>query len=839
MSEKTENNNNIFLANTIRQPLKEHSIAIALYGNLLLKSLKFKSSIEKEINIYLICSALLHDIGKVSSSFQNYIKSKKAKNDNLADIPMDTEASRPKSFNGPFHNEISWAYIANFISFENNMTKDTVRHSVYWHHPANWFDKEDKLRFENSKILFEKVEKNLKENVPELLTNIYEFVRHLFNSFFSDYYTDSFQNKYGLKKPDQNSIESIQYPDFFSHKIDQVAYNAKQQLCLNLLLESDRTVSSWKPEELKNFLKDWKNYKTFSQKIEKFPISENLESNTKSKEQYNLAHKMANKKLSVCGVDPAGGKTSVSLYWWHECNNEYPLMIALPKQNQVTGLFESLKSDCKRVYGNKKINMEAVFNGKRQDNNWEDNNWKPQNSNDLLISDINILVFDRFLSPYYKRSQFSEFLKMLKSHLILDEFHEFKALPKMIPSLKEILTIRDWLDSGVKTLMLSGTPEPSLLKLLCVQGSNIFKRTELSPRDDHKFKIFIQKKTLEKTQQFCPDCLYSFLRVESCQNIFSSFFKKNRDKVKMIHSYFTVSDKKELLKEILREHGKDQNTATSDKSVITSKMLQSSYNLSFNKAVVELSQPYMDCQTAGRINRFENKPNAEMCFIYNEDSEKFFEPQRAGFKEIHQSWREHILSFIEHQEGQTISIRKLMESYDNFWSKDNIEKSFKILKKKQEKSVEELNKYIPKRFFAGRKQSTSLNSLFRGESQYLSACVVDDNGKPIDQLYDENLLNDSHNWFINKIKEALQVCLKSKSKCEKANKIGNQKIFEYNKYIKSFGFKAERPLLCSHIKEEIDQCLSKSLHDEDNNSTSHRVYHKKFGLVKKDLLDNE
>ena len=51
-----------------------------------------------------------------------------------------------------------------------------------------------------------------------------------------------------------------------------------------------------------------------------------------------------------------------------------------------------------------------------------------------------------------------------------------------------------------------------------------------------------------------------------------------------------------------------------------------------------------------------------------------------------------------------------------------------------------------------------------------------------------------------------------------------------------FGFKSERPLLCSHINAEIDQCLSKSLYDEDNNSTNHRVYHKKFGLVKKDLL---
>ena len=590
-----------------------------------------------------------------------------------------------------------------------------------------------------------------------------------------------------------------------------MAGNAKKQLCLNLLLESDRTISSWQPEGLENFLEDWKNCKPPSYKIKKFPIAENLENNTKSKEQYSLAQEMAYKKLSVCGVDPAGGKTSVSLYWWHECNNEYPLMIALPRQNQVIGLFESLKADYKRVYGNKKINMEAVFNGRRQDDNWKDNKWTSQNPDDLLVSDINILVFDRFLSPYYKRRQSSEFLKMLKSHLILDEFHEFKSLSKMIPSLKEILTIRDWMNSGVKTLMLSGTPEPSLLELLCVNNTNIFKRTELSPRENHKFKMFIEKKPLEEIQQFLPDCLYSFLRVEFCQKIFSLFLKTVKDKIKMIHSYFTASDKEKLLKAILKEHGKKQESVipvrfensdsygrekaeklkqdqyTSDKSVITSKMLQSSYNLSFKKAVLELSQPYMDCQTAGRINRFGNKPEAEMCFIYDDETEEFFDESRAGFKEIHKKWKKHIASFIENQKGKAVSIRKLMESYDNFWNEDNIKKSLEILKKQQKKAVEELNKYTPKRFSMGKnKKTSSINSLFRGDSYLLSACAVDEKGQPTDQLKDEDLLSEGRGWLIQKINLAMQHCLKLGSTCKKANKINEEEKFEYKKHANGF-----------------------------------------------------
>ena len=452
------------------------------------------------------------------------------------------------------------------------------------------------------------------------------------------------------------------------------------------------------------------------------------------------------------------------------------------------------------------------------------------------------MVFDRFLTPYYKRSQSSEFVKMLRSHLVLDEFHEFKDISKMIPALKEILTIRSWLDSEVKTLMLSGTPEPSLLKLINVEN-NHFKRNVLSPRDNHKFKVSAQERKIEDIKEFIPDCLYSFLKVESCQEIFSHFLKTHKDKITMIHTYFTTEDKKKLLKNILQEHGQHGQKAfyISQKSVITSKMLQSSYNLSFQKAIVELSQPYTDCQTAGRINRFENKSNAEICFIYNEESEKFFDPRKADFKEVHQKWKLHILSFIQEQNGKFVSIRQLMNVYDAFWNKENCDISFNILKKQQEKAIQELNTYIPKRFLLKRNSKTSSttasNSLFRGESRLLSACIVNDQVDPIDQLQGENLLSESRGWFIKKIEKSMETCLNTKSKCAIANEVKGQEVFDYIKYSKSFGFKTERPLLCSHINREFDQCLGKHLLDEDKNKTEHRVYHKKFGLVKKDILN--
>ena len=428
---------------------------------------------------------------------------------------------------------------------------------------------------------------------------------------------------------------------------------------------------------------------------------------------------------------------------------------------------------------------------------------------------------------------------MLRSHLVLDEFHEFKDIPKMIPSLKEILTIRSWLnDSGVKTLMLSGTPEPSLRKLLCIDDNCTFKRYKLSPRNHHKFKIFIKEKKVEEVKEFFPDCLYSFLKIDSCQEVFSKFFKDYNEKIKLIHTYFTNSDKKKILEDILKEHGL-RDLKISQRSVITSKMLQSSYNLSFKKALVELSQPHTDCQTAGRVNRFENKSDAKICFIYNEETENFFDSNKAGFKEIHKRWKEHLLSFIKNQDDKIVSIRKLMEIYDTFWNEENIQMSLKFLKDQQEKAIEELNAYIPKRFSIGKNKKSSsqvFNSLFRGESRLLSACVVDDKSKAIGQLYDKDLLNESRDWLIKQIGDAMKICLKTKSTCEKTNKVNGEEIFKYSKYIKVFGFKVKRPLLSSHFNSEIDGCLEKNLLDGDTQKTQHRVYHKRFGLVKKEIL---
>ncbi len=827
MNQKQKNNESTLLANTKGQPLKEHSMAVALYGHLLLKSLNFKPDKERQLNKCLISAGLLHDIGKVSKDFQKYIHSKSNVKDDFKEIPMDAESFRPKSFKGPFHNEISWAYIANFVRFNNGKIKDIVRHSVYWHHPANCNDKEDTLRFENSKVIFEKIEE---DNIKQ---NIYKFVKELFDSF--PLY-DQNSNKPDLEEPNDD-IEEIQCPKFFKHESETVYDNAFKQICLNLLLESDRAVSLWDITELQEFLQNWKDRKSiFAEKKLPFHIMENLNKNSKSKEQNDLAYKMSksNKKLAVCGVDPAGGKTSIALYWWHHCQNKHPLIIALPRQHQVTGLFYSIKEDCKRIYGKyHNIKIEGVFNGERKRCNPE-----AEKSSELLTSDINIMVFDRFLSPYYKRSQSSEFIKMLRSHLVLDEFHEFKEHPKMIPALKEILTIRSrWLHSEVKTLMLSGTPDPSLLKYISVEDSCVFKRDQLSARENHKFKISAQSMKIEKINTFKPDCLYSFLRVENSQEIFAKLLKAQTDQIKLIHSYFTDEDKKELLESILQEHG-SKKILISDKSVITSKMLQSSYNLSFQKALVELSQPHADCQTAGRINRFENKKDAQICFIYNDETEKFFNKRKADFQEIHKKWQGYLLDFIQQQDGNFITIRDLMKAYDNFWTDENIKVSCEILERQQTEAIKDLNKYIPKRSLSGKnKKAQVFNSLFRGESRLLSACVVDDDGQPVKQLQGVCLLSESRDWFITKITEAMRVCLETKSKCQKANQINNsEEVFEFNKYIKIYGFKLERPLLCSHVDEEINQCLSEHLKDQDNNKTEHRVYHKKFGLVKEDLL---
>ncbi|CAO1296095.1 unnamed protein product, partial [Diamesa hyperborea] len=361
------------------------------------------------------------------------------------------------------------------------------------------------------------------------------------------------------------------------------------------------------------------------------------ESDIRSKEQIDLSKKIAEHKMTICSVDPGAGKTSIALYW-HLLNyqkNPCKLIFALPKQVQVTGVFETISRDLERIcLNNSDISIEGVFSGKRQ---YVSN---VSDGSNLLSSDINIMVFDRLLSPCYERKQFGEFISALRSNLVLDEFHEFCWLYSMIEPLKEIIKIRKWINNGAKTLFLSGTPDPSLIRILFGDDSSdnkimIFPRDSLSPMNTNKSYLVLKDTFPDNIPQ---DSLVSFNTVANSQEY---MLNKDLSNILHVHSKFTESDKKEKIYEILSEHSEN----CSDKITVTAKILQSSFNLNYKNGFLVCSHPNTDAQTWGRINRFDNKYNGYIIMIL-ESEFSIFDDNKLGHKSINKRWEEFLKSNI-------------------------------------------------------------------------------------------------------------------------------------------------------------------------------------------------
>jgi hypothetical protein len=330
-----------------------------------------------------------------------------------------------------------------------------------------------------------------------------------------------------------------------------------------------------------------------------------------------LARKLANDSISVCGVDPGAGKTRIALMWWLlRTSAPRSLIVALPRQVQVTGLFHLIEKDLAEVAdGWERTCVEGFFDGSRQHFSG------PSEKRDLPSTsvDIRIVVFDRLLSPTYRRDQFSEYLHMLYSDLVLDEFHEFSQQHLMRPALREILQIRAWLTSGGRTLLLSGTPDPGLSRSLGLQ--KVFGRSEL--QDFQQRKVVVRSVKPDSIEIPKKDALISFNTVTQAQTCYLQLLRSGKiekaEDVLLVHSFFVKEVRRQKVEKLLD----DVKNSKGLPLTITSKMLQSSYDLDYGEGLLFLSLPNTDVQTIGRINRFGHR-DGKVTFVHESEDDVLF-----------------------------------------------------------------------------------------------------------------------------------------------------------------------------------------------------------------------
>ncbi len=813
--------NNMYSANSHGQSLESHLLGVAKRSAQIFDAIDFvdeKSALRNQ----LVIASLFHDIGKLDPNFKNYIDSKVKQGINNNPKIIDAEIERKKQtsksdYTGSYHNEVGWYLSRMILRNFSDHEKDNIGYAIYWHHPAN-LGKSGEFRFSNAIEIF---------NASQINTLDQDF-----NLFVDSLWKKAMNcDILGLSSLQRElnffdisiSPERIEKPNFWHTRSDNPA---EKKLLLFILIESDRWVSSLSANDLEAFINNSSSFDFVWSKKQDFNLKQIPLEDTRTHNQIAIVNEIKKMNpIAICGIDPGEGKTRIGLRWWLEMSDR-PLTIALPKQAQVTGIYITIQKDLKEIVSeHKDIRVIGFFNGSIQHDSHE--------KIEELDANIKILVFDRLLSPSYEISQVSEFVDMLFSDLILDEFHEFMFIPRMIDSVRDILTIRKWL-KNTRTLLLSGTPEISILKALGLGDVPQVPRKFLAPSKNRLIELNYSDE-VPIMSDIKPDTIVASLLVDDCQKYYKNHFENMGETLippYLIHSSFTANDRKSILNKILDKFSSGDGNG----AVFSARLLQSSFDLNFRHGFIALSIPSVDIQFLGRINRYGDKDSdANVTFYYDSERSDFFYDNNFGFADLHNKWRVFLENKIRTNHGRKWKYREIInEIYEVFWSETNITKLVDdYIEKYRMQQEASLKQWFPSRYVKDKKkESNQLNpkkskNSFREDSFFASARIVDDNGELISFLSGDNLLSVS-SWKVNKMKNAIASQLAAS-----LNKESNEH-FNFNNYDNSKkGLIKERPLFFSHPNNSVDHDLKKgSLKD----SNLYRVYHKKLGLCLPELL---
>lgn len=806
--------------------LEYHTIGILKGCIDIVESLNIQDSLIKNKIIYsLILASVYQSVGKSTDYFQEKIKKEHNNSVNMKEFRKSKKKQRKDI--KPHHHEISYAFFTKYIKIDDRLIYDTAKYALAWLLPPHT-DKSNKIiLFDNYEKIFNELSKD--ENDFEIkLEEYHKAILILVKSQdFMQKYLDIFER--------EELHSSPFFPEYHIKVDDSENTESLKIFCLKILQESYRFVNTLDRDSLSNYLKSSSNiFLTNRNNSKRFNFKNINPSDIRTLNQFELIKQAMKYKTSLFGLNPASGKTLIALAVFMLNSNERNrnLFVALPKQAQIKGSENTIKKALEILLENiNSVSVELFFNGKVQ----KSINENKFNKDKELHSDINILTFDRLLSICYEMRQQSEFFLMLNNDLIIDELHEFIHLEAMCPSLKVILKIRSWINNGTKTILMTGTPDPALIRFLFGDLNKIpdfkyFDSNMLKPFNESKSYIEYNENFNDKIKK---DSLISFNSIKKCQEYIVNRVS-NFKNYQMLHSKYTEKDKDKNLKMILDSHSNKK----SDKISVFCRIFNSCFDLNASNGYFENSLPNFIMQQIGRVNRFGNKPDGKI-LIFKDLDEEVFADDKLGYSSIHRKWDSFLKENFSAPKYMTISEFRT-QIYDKFYNdSENVNMLQEILENRIYEANEALKSWFPSMndliyYKHLRKKNNkpyikSLRKGFRGISKYLSAAIYNNLGNCISQLSNEDLLTiNKSSWEFNHLIAACASLSKSDLNIlKRINVEFNYKSLSHN----VLGVYPDCPLLTSIYvdKNGKNRLLNKRLNDKK--IKLYKIYNSYFGLI--------
>jgi len=596
----------------------------------------------------LALTLVLHDIGKIVKDFQRYLSKKKTK----AKLP---------------HKVYSWAYVSKRVKGINTDKRVCIKSAILYHHASY-----HKYDTSSNTIL------NQMSN--EDLANMDAFYQEM-----SDYCVKTFGEKFNLTKMfpiiedsdeygQSETIEKvplyheIEFNNDYEKTMDAFEIDSMAQLIRAILIRVDRLVSGIRnQDELQKILDNDiefmdKHYCQLSEVEFKDSIecvdTKKFFMNNASKydvgrlqDQFSildLTKEFNHNAIKAC----AGfGKTLLGLMWF--LREKKSLLWVTSKNTIVSNTYNSIKKELMTLGLYDKVRICSYFEGNVIDTNCPEISEDDIDKYDILVTNI-----DSIVNRTAKNSKAHLMFNMYESHVIFDEYHEFKSKEAIFSAFIRLMYIRIH-HTNAKTLLMSATA--SDFSYLWCNGVNMINDTEVLYGNETNIKVFYHAYCKdEKVNLPSGDVLAICQTVQQACDLYET--NKNHDDATLIHARFTKADKTAKYEKIMSTHGDGKSDLSKRGLVIGTSIIGTGLDMSSKILYDVATSPESTIQRAcGRCSRFGEYKDIEyhVCDII--DDSKTIVKQDYTLR-LNELW----LAKLKELNNKTITKTRLYELYEEF-----------------------------------------------------------------------------------------------------------------------------------------------------------------------------
>lgn len=659
-------------ANTKGQTLKKHLLGVSVMCGLFSKKMGFSDT---DV-LRCVCAGMLHDVGKATVEFQSYINGKPTKNEDEITA---------------LHHEHSFEILKNCSPVKSIGFDWVSLNAVLWHHGKSVIGggTDSTLSIEDTERIYAVVN----EQYPEItLVDDQNSIRAC-ETFMYDVYP---KIRNGLV------IETDNYA------------NAKIIAVRTVLVYCDHLVSSMSDRELDNFLEsgvyDFGNVDINCSYV--IPLYYN---SARVAEQERISDETVSKDISIVPASAGFGKTAIGIM--STVKNHRRCYWVCPRNVVAENVYDTIVKEL-GAFGCG-LSVELFLTGERLRCTDE--------TKSTFGSEIVVTNIDNFTKPMVCHGVMDRLGDTLCSTVIFDEFHEFVDESPLFSAFVEFMKMRKYINNGSKTILLSATP--SIVE-------------SLWNKDRNTSSGVIPCEFVTHEKEFQIEFSYSVPSVKTDGIIISNSLKSSQTLHKressdlLLHSYYTNSDKKKRMENLMSSNSKN---GTFDLKVCSAPIVQASLDVSFSYMVDVLCSPETTLQRIGRLDRWGNKDKiCKIVFCSPVEETDFRNNELAAVqmvysKNLNRKWVNVLKDFCN--KNKTTNLRTMYKLYDQFIMDNTVEISG-FLEEKFNIGLKDLVSICyPKKYIGERDMVTSSGKSLRSPEGNCYIVLKDEDGNWLNEVF--------------------------------------------------------------------------------------------------------